>query len=414
MVLTNSRRYQGSFFNNAVISEKLMRFLIAVLLVISIGFCLFVFNIGALPLSGVTISSSGSIKYISINPLHVEGRYIKDSSGQIITLTGVDYSRFIDGPTGDWILPNGQVEWATWDPNAAGENLDAMKLWGCNVVRTLATTEWWVDNVNNFQSNLESWIVLAAQRGMYVDLVFWRNNGTEQAPTLPYAPYDAGNNVMNSSTDFVNFWASVASELKSYPNVIFELWNEPAAGYGLPANETDWFNTVQRCVTAIRNTGASNPIVLEWATWGYDFNSGYTSGMQWVNQFPINDSLNNLVYSVHLYRGGMYNGQTGQQYYSYNDTLFALNVTRVLSTALIKPVWVGESGFNLWASDQSNETVWYNSTLSILNQYGIGYAAWWWWPTGTQFGLFITGSANYFPDVAGQILQTNIASSKNP
>ena len=60
------------------------------------------------------------------------GNQILTSNGTVVILRGVDYTYFIDGPCGSWMLPNGQIEFNTWDTAALNSNLDAIKSWGCN------------------------------------------------------------------------------------------------------------------------------------------------------------------------------------------------------------------------------------------------------------------------------------------
>jgi hypothetical protein len=331
-------------------------------------------------------------------------------------LRGVDYTYFIDGPCGSWMLPNGQIEFNTWDTAAINSNLDAIKSWGCNSIRVLATTQWWVQNTENFQSNLEYFIAQAALRGIYVDFTFWRNSGVMEATSLPYPPYDSGNGVINSVSDFVNVWTSVANTLKGYPNVMFELWNEPN---GDAEAEASWFNVTQQCINAIRGTGSTSIIVVQWGSNTYlDFQnysnvSTTASSMDWASSNPLNDTINNIVYSTHLYSSGFYDSSNNYvQKYSYSDMLWALNVTGLLSLASQHPVWIGEIGCNLWASNMSDEYAWYSNTLTILNQYGMGYCGWAWapWSSGTEWGL-VSGQSNYVPNQAGQILQEQISGS---
>ena len=352
----------------------------------------------------------------SIPPLHVAGNQILTSDGAVVILRGVDYTYFIDGPCGSWMLPDGQIEFNTWDTAAINSNLDAIKSWGCNCIRVLATTQWWVQNTENFQSNLEYFIAQAALRGIYVDFTFWRNSGVMEAASLPYPPYDSGNGIINSVSDFVNVWTSVANTLKGYPNVMFELWNEPN---GDAAAEASWFSVTQQCINAIRGTGSTNIIVVQWGSNTYlDFQnysnaSTTSSSMDWASSNPLNDPLNNIVYSTHLYSSGFYDSLNNYvQKYSYSDMLWALNVTGLLSLASQHPVWIGEIGCNLWASNMNDEYAWYSNTLTILNQYGIGYCGWAWapWNTGTEWGL-VTGQSNYAPNQAGQILQQQISGS---
>jgi hypothetical protein len=360
------------------------------------------------------ISSYGLIDNFSTQPLHVVGNRILNNDGSVIYLRGVDYSYFIDGPYGSWRLPNGQIEWNTWDLNAIASNLDAIKSWGGNCIRVLATSQWWVSNTGNFRNNLETFISMASERGIYVEFTFWRNNDTQTQPAIPYPPYDIGNNVINSVSDFVNMWASVATSLKGYPNVLFEFWNEP---HGDAIAEASWFDVTQQCITAIRNTGSTNLIVSQWGFGvGLDFDNSGSSiwTMDWVNNYPLADSSGNLIYSTHIYRNMFYHCNSGTFVYSLDDMISALNRT-IFSVVTDKPVFIGEIGCSNWHNDQANELTWFTNTLSLLNQHNLGYCDWAWapWDSGTEWGLMVSGQPNYAPNQAGQILQQQIASS-NP
>ena len=360
-----------------------------------------------------------SIRPVSaLSKLHVEGRYLKDDSNQTVTLRGVDYARFLDGITGDWILPKGGVEWSTWDPTAIGENLDAMKSWGINIVRVTFTTSWWMNNAT-FRTYIQDFISMADQRGIYVVLCPWRNNATEPitAPTdLPWSPYDAGNNVLNSSTDFVNFWSSVATSLKNNSNVMFDLFNEPQG------NATLWFSAVQSTIDGIRSTGSTNLIVVEYGygfgvdfSGFYYFNAGGREGsiwtLDWINNYPLSDPANNILYSPHIYRNVFYD--SSQNYaeiwsplwvnYTSDDMLWALNIIGLPNNS--HPIWVGEIGANAWwtGADLTAEYNWYNYVLSFLNQHTDGFAGWWWWDMGTEMQL-LNGADNYTPSDVGQFL----------
>ena len=345
--------------------------------------------------------------------LHVVGNRVVTGEGVDLILHGVDYTYFIDDPYGSWMLPSGDIEYSVWDTTALAANLDAIKSWGFNSIRILATTQWWAQNSGDFQSHLEYFIKEAASRKIYVDFTFWRNNGLEGQPSLPYPPYDDGNGVIKSENAFVNLWASVSVALKSYPNVLFELWNEPN---GDKEAQNSWFNVTQKCIDAIRDTGASNIIVLQWDYNTYlDFRNYSELSDSYDSKFSemstsLHDSRNNIIYSTHLYSTGFYDSSNGYSLkYSYSDMLWALNVTGLLSFSSKYPVWIGEIGCSLWASNINDEYAWYNNTLSILNQNDIGYCGWAWapWSTGTQWEL-VTRQSNYVPSEAGKILQQRI------
>jgi endoglucanase len=382
------------------------------LFIVFLAFGLIFIFLFCLILSSLTLQPINSLPH-SIKPLHVTGNQIRTSDGASLILRGVDYSYFIDGPFGSWMLPNGQIEWNTWNTEAIKSNLDAVKSWGCNIIRVPITVQWWVHNSNGFKVNLQYFISEAANRGLYVDLVFWRNIDGEDQVSLPYPPYD-NSSIINSANDFVNVWSNVASTLKSYPNVIFELWNEPN---GDLTAETSWHKTSQQCVTAIRETGAKNLILLQW---NYnicvDFENQTTAcfvsgSMDWISSNPLTDPTNNIVYSAHLYSTGFYDSTHNYELKnSYSDMLWALNYAGLLSTASQHPVLIGEIGCNLWVDNTNNEFAWFNNTLTILNQYGISYCGWAWapWRTGMPWGL-VNGEENYAPNQAGQILQRQIA-----
>jgi len=348
----------------------------------------------------------------AIEPLHVVGNQIQTASNKIITLHGVDYTYFIDGPNGSWMTQDGNILWNTWSPAAINSNLDALQRIGVNIVRVTTTAQWWIDNTDNFQSHLAYFITQAAERGIYVDFTFWQATSTSGMPdgVLPWAD---GNGLINSPQEFIALWINVTNTLKIYPNVLFEFWNEPNAR-GDPFAEASWFRTTQQCITALRAIGATNLIVIQWNyglamdyTW---YQQGSLWGLNWVDTYPLFDPTGNLVYGTHLYRNKFYNWPTTDGMpHSLADVTFALTQTGVLS--FDKPLWISEIGCNLWAANQSNEYEWYNNTLTVLNQNNIGYAAWAWapWRTGTQWGLVNGGVPNYQPNPAGQIFQNRIA-----
>ena len=394
----------------AVLSWRRVRNVVVLSLIVTLFF-----PMGNAALSGnISINNSGTILYDALSPLHVEGPYIKNIFGQVVTLRGVDYSYFCDDPRGSWITRAGFVVWNSFDTIVMGDNLDAMRSWGANIVRTPITIEWWTKNTYNFRSNIATWIVMAARRGMYVEIVPWRVSNATSFPELPYPPYNNGDPdtaIIGSVSAWVTFWADMANTLKAYPSVLFELQNEP---HGNATAKTSYFNAAQQVITAIRNTGSTNPIVFQWDYGvGADIGNAWTNDMSWVTDNPLTDTTGNLIYSTHIYRNSFVDSRTPfHQLYTFDEMTDALNVTGVLSVAAQHPVYVGEIGCSLWSSDQSNEQAWYNNTLSIFNQYAVSFSAWWWWSIGNQWGLYYSGAQlvpDYKPNQAGLILQSKLS-----
>jgi len=377
------------------------------------------FSIVVASFSGaIDIRNTGSIVY-GVPPLHIDGRHVKDSLNRTVVLRGANYARFIDTPYGDWLRPDGLINWGSWNINAATSNLDEMEKWGMNVVRTFATVEWWANNTGNHRQIIKAWASLAALRGIYVVYGFWRVTGSGTQSGLPYPPYCEANSYIKNETDFVNLWQGIANELKEFPGIIFELWNEPGG------NETSWFNVVQQCITAIRSTGAINLIVVQWGTCifvnmeGHGIAPDTVLGMEWVERHPLYDPAGNILYSTHIYRDNLQK-TTSPTYtwaYSYDDLKLAFHYAKVdyVINNLSKPVWIGEVGPNQWNTNEiENEYSFYNNTLTIMNEWQIGYAAWWWWVTGNAWGHIEGGQTDYKPNRAGQILKYGINMSTVP
>jgi len=349
----------------------------------------------------------------STTALHISGNQVLTANGTPLDLKGMDYTYFLNSENGSWMMPDGSIKWATWSTRGVSDFLNFMQASNATVVRCYLTVQYWLDNSNNYQSNLEYFITQAANRGIYTDLVFYRNNATDSEPDgfLPWN--DAGNNVLNSSADFVNLWGNVSTTLKSYPTVMFELWNEPTG------NEATWFGVAQQCINDIRSTGATQPIVIQWDDQiNYNFYAGYSgsvgdvSGMSWVFNYSLNDPLGNLIYSTHIYSStgyGIYNSSTNSTVTDYPDILYALSQTDVLAVAAVHPVFIGEIGDDLWGNT-TDQDIFFNNTLTLLDDNNIGYAGFAAppWTSATEWGLVESGVSNYTLNDAGVILVNHL------
>jgi hypothetical protein len=96
----------------------------------------------------------------------------------------------------------------------------------------------------------------------------------------------------------------------------------------------------------------------------------------------------------------------------YTDINTALTACNVYTVAAVHPVFIGEIGDNLWDTTLINgvpeQDVWFNNTLKLLDQKGIGYAGWtatpWVNGVGEAFGFVVAGESNYTLDSSGVIL----------
>ncbi|MEM2424389.1 MAG: cellulase family glycosylhydrolase [Candidatus Bathyarchaeia archaeon] len=371
--------------------------------------------------TNVVIRNSGTI--VRISPLHVEGRYIKDILGNVVTLRGINKHGFEDYPTGIWQRPDGSIT-NKWEPETVKANLNAMKTWGINTIRIHTAINFWKYNIGNFRQNIKDLLTWAGERGIYViydcySVVDYFSEGCQPDP-LPYPPYNSRPDVIGSEDEFVEFWVSLANELKSYPNVLFELWNEPHIheNYTWAEMRESWKNVTQRCINAIRATGASNIIVASWC-WGIWANLNYpwelppgpvrdpAATLDWVMIFNLSDPLDNILYDTHLYRGDIIRSKPEWvDCWTYDDIKLGLQycwVEYVLYN-ITKPLLLGEVGPNMWASGEEleRELAFYNNTLKLCKEYEMSFCGFWWWPTGKYAHL--TNQPNYQPNRAGEIL----------
>jgi aryl-phospho-beta-D-glucosidase BglC (GH1 family) len=395
-------------------------------------------------MDNVTIRSSGRIGVIS--PLHIDGRYIKDSFGNTIILRGINKVEFADDPDGIW------MDDTMWKDGKVKAELDAMKSWGVNVIRCHISVELWKYDIGpnsghpaspycaiSAREAIKRLLTFAAEKGMYVILdgysirCYWTGAEQDQLPFPPYQRSPNASEVIGSVDDFVEWWRSIAAELKGYPNVIFELWNEPNRN-DPPTAFNEWLNASQQCINAIRNEGATQPIIFQWqmgvwcnvyedengepfAAWGDHLHGWLETAIA-----SLHDPLGNLIFSTHIYRVytglGHYITQSviekwGSEFpYDYTHIKVALEHMGIkwAGETLNVPLIIGEIGADMdWSETElQHEMIAWNNTLTILNEWGVHYTAFWWREIGS-FRLH-SGSPDFTPNEAGRILISNIRS----
>lgn len=393
--------------------------------------------------SRVAIRSSGTIA--TTLPLHAEGRYIKNSLNQTVILRGVNKVGFEDNPGGVW-MGRSVMDISQWRPEDVAAELDAIRSWGINVIRTHVAVDYWKYNTGNMRAMYRDFLQMAADRGIYVifdgfQVINWRDGGRQDA--MPFPPYQympEAEEVIANVGEFVDWWRSVASELKSYPNVIFELWNEPTWIAGVPEAEAfeDWLEASQLCIDAIREEGSDQLIVFQWqmSVWCnlYLDEEGNTYAQYgrplsaWLETAieHLNDPANNVVYSTHFYRAyggtGLFVREQDQEitgsYRGYSEehinAAFEYLGFNWVGEELNKPLLIGEYGANTWITtdpELTYETMMWDAVHKYMNTHDLQYIAFWWRETG-QFRLH-NGAPNFTPyDPYGEMLNEALKSGK--
>ncbi|HEY6477816.1 MAG TPA: cellulase family glycosylhydrolase [Polyangia bacterium] len=236
--------------------------------------------------------------------VHVVGTQIYDGT-TAIRLMGVN-------------RPGGEYACVTsvnpWDPgDGSGNNqasITAMLAWKVNAVRIPLNEDCWL-NLNGvklggatYQSDIQTWVNLLLQNNIYpiLDLHWTENNGAKATGQQP----------MPDAAHAPTFWGQVAAAYKSSPKVIFDLFNEPYPDNNMEATAawTCWRDGgtctgigyqvagMQAMLTAVRNAGASNLVVLAGIEYANDLS-------QWMTYKP-SDPANNFAASWHVYLNSNY------------------------------------------------------------------------------------------------------------
>lgn len=118
-----------------------------------------------------------------------------------------------------------------------------------------------------------------------------------------------------TNNQFVNLWTQIATKYKSQPNVMFGVMNEPH-----DVDITEWANTVQLVVTAIRNAGATSQIILlpgnNYASAATFISNG--SGPALLKITNPDNTTTNLIFDVHKYVSDF---KGGPKFWAHNFSL---------------------------------------------------------------------------------------------
>lgn len=348
--------------------------------------------------------------------LYSEGKYLKDGNDNVVILKGANKPEFADDPDGIWM---GSTSWT--DANVKQE-LDAMSIWGINVIRChLNIEDWKYDNSAPYASiscrdAIKRLLQFANERGIYVILDgyrvqnYWHNGSQDLLPYPPYQTMANSTTIIADEDEFLDWCVSFGTELNGYSNVIFEIWNEPTGDATAMAS---FFNVSQYIITAMRNVGFSQPIVFQWdaSSWvnlsfppaAYPPSvTGSVSRMDWVYDANLNDTLNNIIYSTHGYRvynAFHYSVPSYTKCYNASDIALYTYYAMMDNVSASHPVLFGETGVNI--GETGTELL--HEEEAVRNLYAkfglnnISYIQFQW----RNIGQFATIDSNLIPNVGG-------------
>ena len=299
----------------------------------------------------------------------VSGNHLTNGSGQTIRLLGVNRSGTEYACIQGWGLFDG--------PNDA-TSVAAMAAWHINAVRIPLNEDCWL-NINGvgagyggaaYQTAIQSYVNLLHQYGLYAILdLHWNAPGAAKA---------TGQQVMPDADHAPAFWTSVATFFKSDPAVLFDLYNEPHdvtwACWLNGCTSPGWQTAgMQSLVTAVRATGATQPIMLGGLAWSNDLSG-------WSANRP-SDPANALVVSFHNY--------------NFNVCDPTCWNTTVAPLAAQVPVVTGELG----ESDCAHAYI--DQYMGWADAHGISYLGWTWDTWDCSNGPALISNYNGTPTAFG-------------
>lgn len=230
--------------------------------------------------------------------IQVSGKDFVDQDGRVVRLVGVNRSGT------QYACMEG---WGIFDGPSDDASIQSMKSWGITAVRVNLNEDCWlgINGVNpqyagdNYHAAIGDYVKRLNEAGLYVIVDMHHSAPGDQ-------PAD-GQRPMPDRDHAPDYWKSVAGYFKDNHAVLFDLYNEPypddnqdstaawtcvrdggdCPGVGFTAAG------MQELVTAVRSTGATNPILV-----GGPQYAGVVD--RWM-EFKPDDPANQLAASVHIY-----------------------------------------------------------------------------------------------------------------
>ncbi len=319
----------------------------------------------------------------------VMGDHFVDANNNVLQLRGVNVSALEFTAVNSCNVAD---PWCGQTPNYS-----AIKSWDSNVIRVPLNEASWLgytcvdgsgnsrnpDPGHNYQATVKKTVADATAAGLYVVLdLHW---------TAPKNFCPLAQNPMADADNSINFWSSIAGTFKGYPNVMFELFNEPYL-FWLAGGQVDWqvlmqggtetqyvtgngaaytanytwkVAGMQQMLNAVRATGATNVVLVAGTNWAQDLSA-------WVANKP-KDSLNQIGAVWHAYpnSGTLGDPQAalpkfGSIGYTWTDS--------VLNAGY--PVFISEFGDHDAPGTKGSPFV--SNLLPWADAHGASYTGWTW------------------------------------
>lgn len=267
-----------------------------------------------------------------------------------------------------------------------GNNTTNQTYWDANVVRLPLSENFWLyghpsDNCSSsqYQALVKQTVTNLTNLNLNVILDLEWTNAAGQA-------LGSGTQLAMPDADSVTFWKQAATTYASYPNVLFELFNEPhiynwscwvsgcQINGDVGTNNQRYSYTgvgMQTLVDTVRNTGASNLVLVGGLDWGYNLSQLGTYHLHGTN----------IVYDTHPYN-----------YYGKLPANWDADFGNVTSSF---PLFSAESG------EYDCGTSYESQLISYLDAHNISWVGWAW--------VVATGNPCRYPQIVSNYTGTPIA-----
>ncbi len=307
------------------------------LLILMVGACIFSCskskpdgNTGPIILPPVVVP-------VSYKNFYVQGKTLKDSSGNVFVMRGNNFPVF-------------------WFPTLYKPSLGAAASLGCNSARLV----WQID--------VQTWTPTLA----VLDAAIAECIAKKMVPIIELHDFTGGTSAADIAAA-ANYFikADVKTVLDKYSHVvIINIANEWGNG---TVNELAWKNVYLPAITTIRSAGYKVPIMIDATGYGQNENCIVLYGQDLLNSDP----LKNIIFSGHAYS----NWNSSSTYSTRINNMLSKNLCIVF----------GEFGWDVPAAQQPTDFVCKVDApmlMQLCKQYSIGFLGWSWTGNNTANACF--------------------------
>jgi endoglucanase len=205
-----------------------------------------------------------------------------------------------------------------------------------------------------------------------------------------YARY-YGNIVGSASVphaSFADFWTRLADEYQDNDRVIFGLMNEPNT---MPTEQ--WRDSAQEAITAIRDTGATNLILVPGNAWtgAHSWTQNWYGTPNATAMLSIVDPADNFAFDVHQYLDDNSSGGSAQivsptigqeRLVQFTNWLHTNDRRGFLGEFAVANSTIGTSGTQI-----GDEAI--DNMLDYIQANGDVWLGWMWWAAGPWWGNYM-------------------------